>query len=70
MRGKIPKEIGKMVSLKKLALKGNNFSGVLPPEIVELKKMEWMYLSSNKFSGKIPEGFSKMMEFKYYDESK
>ncbi|KAI3913029.1 hypothetical protein MKW92_050941 [Papaver armeniacum] len=50
----IPSSIDKLVSLKKLDLAFNNFSGSIPCNIGFLKKLVYLDLSKNHISGSIP----------------
>ncbi|XVE52917.1 hypothetical protein DITRI_Ditri02bG0162900 [Diplodiscus trichospermus] len=53
--GKIPRNIGKLKSLKGLNFSYNNIVGHIPSSLGSLTNIEWMDLSSNELSGKIPE---------------
>ena len=59
--GSIPPELGRLTELRKLALSGDNNTGLffgltgpIPPEIGNLKKLERLDLSSNNLIGSIP----------------
>ncbi|XVE52921.1 hypothetical protein DITRI_Ditri02bG0163300 [Diplodiscus trichospermus] len=56
--GKIPRNIGKLKSLKGLNFSRNNLVGHIPSSMGLLTNLEWLDLSSNGLSGKIPEQLS------------
>lgn len=56
---KIPQEIGNMVQLKELNLKGNELYDSIPKEIGKLVNLRYLNLSCNYLSGNIPEELSK-----------
>jgi len=52
--GSIPKEIGNLKNLKRLALFGNQLTGSIPEEIGNLVNLEGLYFENNQLSGSIP----------------
>ncbi|KAK8548452.1 hypothetical protein V6N12_061366 [Hibiscus sabdariffa] len=52
--GKLPRRIGNMSNLKKLALSNNNFEGSIPMEFCNLNQLVFLDLSQNNLSGSIP----------------
>ncbi|XVE52915.1 hypothetical protein DITRI_Ditri02bG0162700 [Diplodiscus trichospermus] len=53
--GKIPRNIGKLKSLKGLNFSHNNLVGHIPASLGSLTNLEWLDLSSNELAGKISE---------------
>jgi hypothetical protein len=53
-RSKIPKEIGKLKSLKGLNFSHNYLTGSIPASLGNLTNLEWLDLSSNMLVGEIP----------------
>ncbi|KAK0575486.1 hypothetical protein LWI29_001348 [Acer saccharum] len=63
--GSIPKEIGKLMSLTKLALSENHFTGSIPPSVGSLSNLQYLYLNDNNFFGSFPpifENFTKLID--------
>ena len=60
MSGEIPPELGKLASLKILALTGNQLSGEIPPGLGKLANLRWALLDDNQLSGKIPPELGKL----------
>ena len=54
LRGKIPEELGNLVSLTHLGLVGNRLTGEIPSELGRLSNLEVLGLSANPLSGAIP----------------
>ncbi|XP_030487403.2 putative receptor like protein 25 [Cannabis sativa] len=52
--GEIPKDIGKLNSLKGLNFSHNKLVGNIPSSLGNLTNLEWFDLSSNKLDGMIP----------------
>ena len=61
LKGKIPKEIGKLINLKRLNLSCNFLSGEIPEEIGKLTNLESLRLGANKLTGKIPKEIGKLI---------
>ncbi|KAK9949794.1 hypothetical protein M0R45_005306 [Rubus argutus] len=53
-RSTIPKEIGKLKSLKGLNFSHNYLTGSIPSSLGNLTELEWLDLSSNMLDGEIP----------------
>ncbi|CAL5439237.1 unnamed protein product [Camellia sinensis] len=60
-RGKIPKFIEKLNSLRGLNLSHNNLTGHIPTSLGNLKNLESLDLSSNKLVGAIPQHLTNLM---------
>ncbi|KAL4271336.1 hypothetical protein GQ457_13G030240 [Hibiscus cannabinus] len=56
--GKLPRRIGNMSNLKKLALSNNSFEGSIPMEFCNLNQLVLLDLSQNNLSGSIPSCFN------------
>ncbi len=54
LNGFIPKEIGKLASLRNLLLDNNRLTGPIPPEIGGLANLAYLSLQNNLLSGGIP----------------
>ncbi|XP_017624596.1 receptor-like protein Cf-9 homolog [Gossypium arboreum] len=52
--GKIPEDVGQLISLQMLNFSHNNFTGPIPASFGNLVALESLDLSSNKLSGRIP----------------
>ncbi|MBA0645026.1 hypothetical protein Goklo_013168 [Gossypium klotzschianum] len=52
--GKIPKDVGQLISLQMLNFSHNNFTGPIPASFGNLVALESLDLSSNKLDGRIP----------------
>lgn len=61
-RSKIPKEIGKLKSLKGLNFSHNYLTGCIPPSLGNLTNLEWLDISSNMLVGKIPRNLADLTE--------
>ncbi|KAI5060887.1 hypothetical protein GOP47_0023392 [Adiantum capillus-veneris] len=55
LRGTLSPELGKLVDLRELVLRGNKLTGVIPFQLGELGKLEVLDLAHNQFSGQLPE---------------
>ncbi|MBA0636944.1 hypothetical protein Godav_029692, partial [Gossypium davidsonii] len=58
--GKIPEDVGQLISLQMLNFSHNNFTGSIPASFGNLVELESLDLSSNKLSGKIPAQMTKL----------
>ncbi|XP_022722220.1 LRR receptor-like serine/threonine-protein kinase GSO2 [Durio zibethinus] len=56
--GKLPRWIGNVSHLKRLALSNNHFEGSIPMELCNLYELEFLELSENNLSGSIPSCFN------------
>jgi len=54
LSGNIPPEIGSLVNLNNLELRGNQLIGSIPPEIGNLSDLSALALAGNQLSGTIP----------------
>lgn len=54
MTGPIPAELGKLSTLKVLALGENQLTGPIPPELENLSNLEYLVLGRNHLTGPIP----------------
>ncbi|RXZ81543.1 hypothetical protein EBB07_14565 [Paenibacillaceae bacterium] len=54
IKGKIPKAIGELSSLRYLFLGSNQLEGNMPKELFKLTKLESLDLSNNKLNGSLP----------------
>ncbi|WRX29568.1 Leucine-rich repeat - like 10, partial [Theobroma cacao] len=52
--GRIPEELGELISLQALNLSNNNLTGRIPPSFGNMVALESLDLSSNKLGGRIP----------------
>ena len=52
--GEIPSALGKLVSLERLSLNGNQLSGEIPLELGNLVNLRRLHLDENELSGCIP----------------
>ncbi|CAJ2656944.1 unnamed protein product [Trifolium pratense] len=66
LSGPIPKEFGKITTLKSLVLEFNQLSGNLPPELGSLSQIERLLLSSNNFTGVLPATFANLTALKQF----
>ncbi|CDY18490.1 BnaA01g27050D [Brassica napus] len=66
--GKLPKTLGKCLSMEKLELQGNYFDGIIPDisGLVGIKKVDF---SSNNLSGRIPEYLANFSLLEYLNLS-
>ncbi|XP_078427488.1 putative LRR receptor-like serine/threonine-protein kinase At1g63430 [Wolffia australiana] len=55
LEGFLAPELGSLLFLEELILRGNSFRGVIPREIGKLKRLTALDLSRNRFSGPIPQ---------------
>uniref|UniRef100_A0A804RM44 Protein kinase domain-containing protein n=1 Tax=Zea mays TaxID=4577 RepID=A0A804RM44_MAIZE len=53
----LPRELGRMSSLRWLFLQGSGFSGVIPESFLGLEQLEALDLSMNNLAGVVPPGF-------------
>ncbi|KAE8720853.1 Receptor like protein 43 [Hibiscus syriacus] len=53
-RGRIPEEVGQLISLQMLNFSRNNFTGPIPASFGNMVALESLDLSSNKLNGRIP----------------
>ncbi|XVF70830.1 hypothetical protein PTKIN_Ptkin11bG0193500 [Pterospermum kingtungense] len=67
--GEIPKDIGKLNSLKGLNFSHNSLSGYTPTSIGNLTNLEWMDLSSNKLVGEIPKQLLELTSLSFLNVS-
>ncbi|XVF70833.1 hypothetical protein PTKIN_Ptkin11bG0193800 [Pterospermum kingtungense] len=67
--GEIPKDIGKLNSLKGLNFSHNSLSGYIPTSIGNLTNLEWMDLSSNKLVGEIPQQLLELTSLSFLNVS-
>ncbi|MBA0795285.1 hypothetical protein Gohar_006161, partial [Gossypium harknessii] len=58
--GKIPEDIGQLISLQMLNFSHNNFIGPIPTSFGNLVALESLDLSSNKLNGRIPSQMTKL----------
>ncbi|KAK8506352.1 hypothetical protein V6N12_034088 [Hibiscus sabdariffa] len=58
--GRIPEEVGQLVSLQMLNFSQNNFTGPIPASFGNLVALESLDLSSNKLNGSIPSQMTKL----------
>ncbi|KAK5810553.1 hypothetical protein PVK06_025867 [Gossypium arboreum] len=58
--GKIPEDVGQLISLQMLNFSHNNFTGPIPTSFGNLVALESLDLSSNKLSGRIPSQMTKL----------
>ncbi|CAN1860809.1 Probable LRR receptor-like serine/threonine-protein kinase At1g06840 [Linum perenne] len=65
LTGNIPKEIGKLSSLKLLLLNGNKLSGPLPAELGSLSRLNRLQVDENEISGPIPKSFANMSSVRH-----
>ncbi|XWS13480.1 hypothetical protein CRYUN_Cryun36dG0040600 [Craigia yunnanensis] len=56
--GKLPRWIGNVSSLERLALSNNQFEGSIPVELCNLYELQFLELSQNNLSGSIPSCFN------------
>ncbi|XWS13485.1 hypothetical protein CRYUN_Cryun36dG0041100 [Craigia yunnanensis] len=56
--GKLPRWIGNLSSLERLALSNNQFEGSIPEELCNLYELQFLELSQNNLSGSIPSCFN------------
>ncbi|KAG2312534.1 hypothetical protein Bca52824_024091 [Brassica carinata] len=68
LSGKLPKSLGKCLSMEKLDLQGNSFDGTIP-DISGLVGIKEVDFSSNNLSGRIPEYFEKFRLLEYLNLS-
>lgn len=54
LRGTLSPELGQLVDLRGLVLRGNKLSGLIPCQLGELGKLEVLDLAQNQFSGSLP----------------
>ena len=54
LSGSIPRELGQLASLQKLALYNNQLSGSIPKELEQLASLKKLWLKDNQLSGSIP----------------
>ncbi len=54
LTGPIPVELGSLVDLQVLDLRGNRLAGRLPMSLGNLVRLRWLVLSHNEFTGPIP----------------
>ncbi len=54
LTGKIPPELGELIHLRRLELRGNAFGGAIPPELGRLTQLARLALSNNALTGGIP----------------
>jgi len=65
LEGKLPDSIGKLSSLEKLYLDGNELKGAIPESIGDLVQLTYLVLGQNKFKGNIPETIGNMVDLKH-----
>ncbi|KAK8987911.1 hypothetical protein V6N11_065516 [Hibiscus sabdariffa] len=56
--GKLPRWIGNLSYLERLALSNNSFEGSIPMELCNLNRLEFLQLDQNNLSGSIPSCFN------------
>ncbi|EOL46413.1 hypothetical protein [Enterococcus caccae] len=64
LSGKLPDELGDMITLKKLSVFGNSFSGGIPQTLTKLESLEFLALDDNKLTGTVPSGLEKLTKLK------
>ena len=64
LKGKIPKEIGKLINLQNLNLHNNQLTGEIPKEIGKLMNLKYLYLNNNQLTGEIPKEIKQMKKYK------
>ena len=60
LTGKIPPELGELIHLRRLELRGNALGGAIPPELGRLTQLARLALSKNSLIGGIPPELSAM----------
>lgn len=55
LKGTLSPELGQLVNLQKLILRGNGLTGLIPIQLGELGKLEVLDLAHNHLSGHVPE---------------
>uniref|UniRef100_A0ACD6AB99 Uncharacterized protein n=1 Tax=Avena sativa TaxID=4498 RepID=A0ACD6AB99_AVESA len=58
--GVLPREVGQLANLARMALSGNRFVGDIPAELGSCESLEFLDLDSNLFAGKIPPSLSRL----------
>ncbi|XP_022854507.1 leucine-rich repeat protein 2-like isoform X3 [Olea europaea var. sylvestris] len=69
LRGKIPKELGKLKNLISMDLYGNKFEGNIPKSFAKLKSLRFLQLNDNKLTGSIPRELTTLSDLKVFDVS-
>ena len=67
LTGPIPTEIGNLINLTYLDLRGNNFTGEIPPEIGNLTNLNYLDLRFNQLTGSIPSEIGNLTNLGYLD---
>lgn len=57
LESQLPRELGRMSSLRWLSLQGSGFSGGIPESFLGLEQLEVLDLSMNSLAGVVPPGF-------------
>ena len=60
LSGEIPAELGDLVNLEHVSLRGNELSGAIPPELGRLTNLTNLSLTDNGLSGEIPAELGKL----------
>ncbi|KAJ1431193.1 Serine/threonine-protein kinase, active site [Sesbania bispinosa] len=68
--GKIPVELGNLISLTILTMEINHFEGTIPTDFSKFQNMQILDLSQNKLSGHIPAFIGNLSQLFYLDLSK
>ncbi|KAJ1431190.1 Serine/threonine-protein kinase, active site [Sesbania bispinosa] len=68
--GKIPAELGNLISLTWLSMENNHFQGIIPATFGKYIKMQKLNLGGNKLSGNIPAFIGNLSQLFYLDLSK
>ncbi|XP_061343542.1 probable LRR receptor-like serine/threonine-protein kinase At3g47570 [Gastrolobium bilobum] len=62
LRGKIPKQVGRLKRLQVLDLRTNNLGGEVPIDLTNCSNLQVIFLSYNNLTGKIPSWFGSMTQ--------
>ena len=67
LRGTIPRELGGLVSLRRLSLAGNVLTGAIPVELGGLATLRQLDLADNALTGTVPAGFGSLANLRELD---
>lgn len=65
LEGVIPNEIGDLITLKNLSLRGNSLSGGVPDTLAAIPGLATVDLGENQLNGSVPGFFTQMKGLKY-----